>query len=146
MPQILALLCQKCPNPAPLYHRNPTPGSSDRRHHHPPNFGGITNPNSSPSPAPVAAQDPPRPCPYLGAGSAGARCPALAGGSPGPGAAGLTGAAAAAAASAGAAAGRPAACSPTAAETKGRTKSQIQALFPVWRGGRGVLRGAGSEG
>lgn len=58
---------------------------------------------------------PPNPVPYLGEGSAGARCPGRAGGSPAPGAAGLTGAAAGAAASAGAAAGTPAAYSLTAA-------------------------------
>lgn len=64
--------------------------------------------------------------PYLGAGSAGARCPAPVGGSPAPGAAGLTGAAAGAAASAGAAAGRPAACSLTAAR---RQKGEIKACY-----------------
>lgn len=74
--------------------------------------------------------------PYLGAGSAGARRPGPGGGSPAPGAAGLTGAAAGAAASAGAAAGRPAACSLTAA---GRQKGEIKACYfqPCSRNGAG---------
>lgn len=85
--------------------------------------------------------EPPSSAPYLGGGSAGERCPGPAGGSPAPGAAGLTGAAAGAAASAGAAAGMPAACSLTAA---GRQKGDGERRHCGPREGRGTAAGTGS--
>lgn len=108
------ILTQPSPTPPKLLWLLMQPG---------PKPGGVRKSNA-------AARTTPHPgrSPHLGAGSAGARCPVPAGGSPALGAAGLTDAAAGAAASAGAAAGRPAACSLTAA---GRQKGRNQSvLFP----------------